>query len=299
MNYFLKTIWNGVKKIGLATFYGLRQCLFQLLCWEIFELIVNLMGFYLYGDHHEAFTVRWSAYLCIVVFTMLYHWGTMFIPKEKAFIRFVIPYIICVVFWLGGFVIIALVVPVISLFFFLMESYLKKVLTPHSKAFKRIKVAYNCIFLIPLLLIALIRIDNATDFISRKRRFDDAETLTRITEMYFPKFKVVEFYEDWVLGPNRKFDNELILEFKMLPTEDFYTVIDSIAKYADSGWSVKDDSTYCYSRTWGNGLPAPQGEDDNEGMSLSIEIKRGEKRFYVNYGASETNEYIDINNENH
>lgn len=299
MNDFLKTIWNGVKKIGLATFYGLRQCLFQLLCWEIFELIVNLMGFYLYGDHHEAFTVRWSAYLCIVVFTMLYHWGAMLISKERAFIRFVIPYIICVVFWLGGFVIIALVVPVISLFFFLMENYLKKVLTPHSKAFKRIKVAYNCIFLIPLLLIALIRIDNATDFISRKRRFDDAETLTRITETNFPKFKVVEFYEDWVLGPNRKFDNELILEFKMLPTEDFYTVIDSIAKYADSGWSVKDDSTYCYSRTWGNGLPAPRGENDKEDMSLSIEIKRGEKRFYVNYGASETNEYIDINNEEH
>jgi hypothetical protein len=299
MNEFLTTIWNGVKKIGLATFYGLRQCLFQLLCWEIFELIVNLMGFYLYGDHHEAFTVRWSAYLCIVVFTMLHHWLAMIIPSRERFARFVIPYIICVIGWLNGMVVVGAIVPFICLLFFLMESYLKKVLTPHSKAFKRIKVAYNCIFLIPLLLIALIRIDNATDFISRKRRFDDAETLTRVTEMYFPKFKVVEFYEDWVLGPNRKFDNELILEFKMLPTEDFYTVIDSIAKYADSGWSVEDDSTYYYSRTWGNGLPAPRGEDDNEDMSLSIQIKRGEKRFYVNYGASETNEYIDINNEEH
>ena len=299
MNDFLKTVWNGVKKIGLATFYGLRQCLFQLLCWEIFELIVNLMGFYLYGDHHEAFTVRWSAYLCIVVFTMLHHWLAMFIPKERAFIRFVIPYIICVVFWLGGFVIIALVVPVISLFFFFMENYLKKKLSPRPKALKRIKIAYNCIFLIPLLLIALIRIDNATDFISRKRRFDDAETLTRITETNFPKFKVVEFYEDWILGPNLKHDNELTLEFKKLPTENFYIVIDSLAGDTASGWSVKDDSTYCYSRTWGNGLPAPRGEDDKEDMSLSIEIKRGEKRFYVNYGASETNEYIDINNEEH
>ena len=230
---------------------------------------------------------------------MLYHWGAMLISKERAFIRFVIPYIICVVFWLGGFVIIALVVPVISLFFFLMENYLKRVLAARPKALKRIKIAYNCIFLLPLFLIVLIRIDDATDIISRKRRFDDAETLTRVTEMYFPKFKVVEFYEDWVLGPNRKFDNELILEFKMLPTEDFYTVIDSIAKYADSGWSVEDDSTYYYSRTWGNGLPAPKGEDDNEDMSISIEIKRGEKRFYVNYGASEINEYIDINNEKH
>ena len=145
----------------------------------------------------------------------------------------------------------------------------------------------------------LIRIDDATDIISRKRRFDDAETLTRITETNFPKFKVVEFYEDWILGPNLKHDNELTLEFKKLPTEDFYAVIDSIAKYADSGWSVKDDSTYYYSRTWGNGLPAPLGESDEEDMFLEIEIKRGEKRFYVNYGASEINEYIDINNEKH
>lgn len=287
MNDFLKTVWNGVKKIGLATFYGLRQCLFQLLCWEIFELIVNLMGFYLYGDHHEAFTVRWSVYLCIIVFTMLYHWGAMFIPKEKAFIRFVIPYIICVIGWLNGMVVVGAIVPFFCLLFYLMESYLKKVLTARPKALKRIKIAYNCIFLIPLLLIALIRIDNATDFISRKRRFDDAETLTRITETNFPKFKVVEFYEDWILGPNLKHDNELTLEFKKLPTENFYIVIDSLARDTASGWSAKGDSTYYYSRTWGNGLPAPLGESDEEDMFLEIEIKRGEKRFYVYYGASE------------
>ena len=284
------SVLRGVKQFFLATFYGIRQCLFQLLCWELFELIVNLMGFYLYGDHHEAFTVRWSAYLCIVVFTMLYHWGTMFIPKEKAFIRFVIPYIICVVFWLGGSIQVGLIVPFVCQFFFLIENYLKKVLTPRPKAFKRFKIAYNCIFLIPLLLIALIRIDNATDFISRKRRFDDAETLTRVTETYFPKFRVVEFYEDWVLGPNRRFDNELILEFNKLPAEYFYTMIDSLARSTDSGWNAKDDSTYYYSRTWGNGLPAPQGEDDSEDMSLTIQIKRGAKCFYVNYGASEINE---------
>lgn len=287
MNESLKTVWSGVKKIGLATFYGLRQCLFQLLCWEIFELIVNLMGFYLYGDHHEAFTVRWSAYLCIVVFTMLHHWLAMIIPSRERVARFVIPYIICVIGWLNGMVVVGAIVPFICLLFFLMESYLKKVLTARPKALKRIKIAYNCIFLIPLLLIALIRIDNATDFISRKRRFDDAETLTRITETNFPKFKVVEFYEDWILGPNLKHDNELTLEFKKLPTENFYIVIDSLARDTASGWSAKDDSTYYYSRTWGNGLPAPLGESDEEDMFLEIEIKRGEKRFYVYYGASE------------
>ena len=147
---------HGVKQFFLATFYGIRQCLFQLLCWEIFELIVNLMGFYLFGDHH-AFLVRWSVQLCIIVFTMLYHWGTMFIPKEKAFIRFVIPYIICVVFWLDGFIQVGLIVPFVCQFFFLVENYLKKVLTPRPKAFKRIKIAYNSFALATfLLLIAMI-----------------------------------------------------------------------------------------------------------------------------------------------
>ena len=245
------------------------------------------MGFYLYGDHHEAFTVRWSSYLCIVVFTMLHHWLAMIIPSRERFARFVIPYIICVIGWLNGMVVVGAIVPFICLLFFLMESYLKKVLTARPKALKRIKIAYNCIFLLPLFLIVLIRIDNATDFISRKRRFDDAETLTRITETNFPKFKVVEFYEDWILGPNLKHDNELTLEFKKLPTENFYIVIDSLARDTASGWSAKDDSTYYYSRTWGNGLPAPLGESDEEDMFLEIEIKRGEKRFYVYYGASE------------
>ena len=147
---------HAVKQFFLATFYGIRQCVFQLFCWELFELIVNLMGFYLFGDHH-AFLVRWSAHLCIIVFTMLYHWGAMLISKERAFIRFVIPYIICVVFWLGGFVIIALVVPLVCQFFFLMENYMKKKLAPRPKAFKRIKIAYNSFALATfLLLIAMI-----------------------------------------------------------------------------------------------------------------------------------------------
>lgn len=216
-------------------------------------------------------------------FTMLYHWGTMFIPKEKAFIRFVIPYIICVVFWLGGFVIIALVVPVISLFFFLMENYLKRVLTDRPKALKRIKIAYNCIFLIPLSLIAMVLIDNATGVISRRHMFDENYILTRITDVYFPEFKVIG-YERGKQGSQGDYRDELILEFYELPAEKFYTEIDSLARCGDDGWNTKDDSTYYYSRMWGNGLPAPLGESDEENMFLEIEIKRGEKRFHVNYG---------------
>lgn len=285
MNDFLKTVWNGVKRVCLATFCGFRQCVFQLLCWEIFELIVNLMGFYLYGDHPGAFTVRWSVYLCIVVFTMLYHWLALIIPKEERLARFVIPYIICVVGWLSGMVIIGTIVPFICLLFFFMESYLKKALTSRPKAFKRIKIAYNTVALLPFLLIAVIAIASTWSEISRKHRFDDAKTLTRITEVEFPKLKVVE-YDYGGSSFHGDYSDELILEFKELPSEEFYAVIDSHARCDNhDGWYVEGDSTYNYSRMWGNGLPAPPGEDDEEDMSLEIEIKRGEKRFHVSYGA--------------
>ena len=146
---------HAVKQFFLATFYGIRQCVFQLFCWELFELIVNLMGFYLFGDHPHAFLVRWSTHLCIIVFTMLYHWGAMLIPKERAFVRFVIPYILCVVFWLGGLVMIALAVPFVCQFCILMESYLKKKLATYPKAFKYIKIAYNSIAFVMFLLLLL------------------------------------------------------------------------------------------------------------------------------------------------
>jgi hypothetical protein len=36
---------------------------------------------------------------------------------------------------------------------------------------------------------------------------------------------------------------------------------------------------------WGNGLPAPEGEDYEEDMSLSVTIKKGEKRAKISFGA--------------
>lgn len=281
MKDLLKTVWNGVKKIGLATFYGLRQCLFQLFCWELFELIVNLMGFYLYGDYPGVAFVRLSAYICVVVFTMLYHWGTMIIPKEHPVIRFILPYSPCAILGLWGTDLVWLGTPFICLVFLLLENYLKRVLTSRPKAFKGIKIVYNTVPLLSLFFFILVLIN--IGLIGRRHMFDEDYILTRITEVYFPEFKVIE-YERGKQGSRGDYRDELILEFYELPTEKFYTEIDSLARCGDYGWSVKDDSTYYYSRMWGNGLPAPRGESNEEDMFLNIEIKRGEKRFHVNYG---------------
>ena len=141
-----------MKQFLLATFYGARQCVFQLLCWEVFELIVNLMGFYLYTDHPHAFLARWSVYLCVIVFTMLFHWMSLLMPQEKISTRFVLPYMLCVIGWISGFVIIGVVVPFVCLLFFLLENYLKKVLASRPKSFKVIKLVCNTLSGIALAL---------------------------------------------------------------------------------------------------------------------------------------------------
>lgn len=47
-----------------------------------------------------------------------------------------------------------------------------------------------------------------------------------------------------------------------------------------SDWS-KRDNVYSYSKIWGNGLPAPKGEDDEEDMTFSIEFEKGSKKLLL------------------
>lgn len=135
------------------------------------------------------------------------------------------------------------------------------------------------VLLLPILLVTVIVIACVIAEISRRHKFDDAKTLSRITEVKFPKFKVVE-YEKGRTSFNGDYRDELVLEFKKMPSEEFYT---SLAESAN--WNITNDSTYYYSRVWGNGLSAPPGEDDDEDISINIQIKRGTRRFEVSYGA--------------
>lgn len=142
-----------------------------------------------------------------------------------------------------------------------------------------IKKFLYTVLLLPIFLVVVAIIACAIGEISRRHKFDDAKTLSRIAEVKFPKFKVVE-YEKGRTSFNGDYRDELVLEFKKMPSEEFYTALEESAN-----WNIKDDSIYYYSRVWGNGFPAPPGEDDDEDMSLNIQIKRGARRFYVSYGA--------------
>lgn len=52
----------------------------------------------------------------------------------------------------------------------------------------------------------------------------------------------------------------------------------------DSYWSKKEQH-YSYSRMWGNGIPTPEGENDEEDMTFNISLDKGSKQVTLTYGA--------------
>lgn len=117
----------------------------------------------------------------------------------------------------------------------------------------------------------------------RKYRFTNTETIEKITGIDYPDFNIVKYNKDKssFLGD---YNDQLIIEFEKIPSDRFYQQIDSLVATEDSGWS-KHDNTYSYSKMWGNGLPAPEGEDDEEDMSFSISFDKGSKQAILRYGA--------------
>lgn len=285
-NTFIRTVLYYAKQFCLATFYGFRQWGFQMLCLIIMKCLkVN-----------QTITYVWIVEGIIygsLLFTMLFHWTGMLIPKRKAFVSFIVPYVLCVAMLFSWWwfveqkefpvcLLSGIASPFICLLFFLLEDYLKKLLTPHHRTLKGIKIVCNTITLLPFLLVVVLTIYFTMGEIWHRHRFDDAKTLTRITEVEFPKFKVVD-YDRGGTSFHGDYSDELVLKFTEIPSEKFYTSIEALSDSTD--WHIEGDSIYCYYRMWGNGMPAPKGEDDEEDMFLNIEIKRGEKQFHVSYGA--------------
>ncbi|MFS2618761.1 hypothetical protein AAH132_22700, partial [Bacteroides ovatus] len=79
------------------------------------------------------------------------------------------------------------------------------------------------------------------------------------------------------------YNDQLIIEFKETPSAAFYQKLDSLIAVEQSDWS-KRDNVYSYSKMWGNGLPAPKGEDNEEDMTFSIEFEKGSKKAIIGYG---------------
>ncbi len=85
------------------------------------------------------------------------------------------------------------------------------------------------------------------------------------------------------LRNNGDFDDSFTLEFESPLSDVLFEEIDKKIEAGKTGWR-KEGNKYSFSQTWGNGLPAPKGEDDNDDRFFTIIITKGDVRGIVHHG---------------
>ena len=116
----------------------------------------------------------------------------------------------------------------------------------------------------------------------RKHHFQNRDRIERITEVRIPKFEVTDYYEGR-RGFNGDFTDWFTFEFKSTPPDELFDEIDKLIKTGKTSWH-KEGNDYIFNYTWGNSIPAPPGERDNEDRMFSITITRGEKQGEISHG---------------
>ena len=149
------------------------------------------------------------------------------------------------------------------------------------------KVRMMLLLISPLMLIvyvlAVLFILQGYDGYKRKHHFANNEVIERITGVSFPELSIID-YEKGEAGFLGDYNDMLTLEMKNDLSESTYHYLDSVISAGDTNWSKHND-VYRYSIMWGNGLPAPEGENDEDDMTFSLFFKAGSKIVTLNYGA--------------
>ena len=102
------------------------------------------------------------------------------------------------------------------------------------------------------------------------------DRIERITGVRIPEYKVTKAF----IGPtsfNGDFEDSLYIEFETLPSDELFEKMDSLNWY-------REGDKYSFSTIWGNGSPAPEGENDEEDRFFKIKLTKGEKTGIIVYG---------------
>ena len=102
------------------------------------------------------------------------------------------------------------------------------------------------------------------------------DRIERITGIRLPEYEVTRFF----LGPVMlmgDFTDTLYIEFESLPSDELFEKMDSLNWY-------REGDKYSFSTSWGNGSPAPEGENDEEDRFFKIKLTKGEKTGIIVYG---------------
>ena len=102
------------------------------------------------------------------------------------------------------------------------------------------------------------------------------DRIERITKVRIPEYKVTKAF----IGPTSflgDFEDSLYIEFETLPSDELFEKMDSLNWY-------REGDKYSFSTSWGNGSPAPEGENDEEDRFFEIKLTKGEKTGIIVYG---------------
>ena len=102
------------------------------------------------------------------------------------------------------------------------------------------------------------------------------DRIERITGVRIPEYKVTKAF----IGPTSflgDFEDSLYIEFETLPSDELFEKMDSLNWY-------REGDKYSFYTSWGNGSPAPEGENDEEDRFFKIKLTKGEKTGIIVYG---------------
>ena len=148
------------------------------------------------------------------------------------------------------------------------------------------KVRILLLLISPLMLIGyfilfLLALQEYYDY-RRKYRFANNETIERITGVAFPELSIID-YEKGEAGFTGDYNDMLTLEMENNLSESTYHYLDSVISVGNTNWHKRNDE-YIYCTVWGNGLPAPEGENEEEDIMFSLSFKKGNKIIKLSYG---------------
>ena len=105
----------------------------------------------------------------------------------------------------------------------------------------------------------------------------------RITGVRVPPYKIIECNKGR-RGFNGDYNDIYIIEFESMPSDELFDEIDKKIAEGSMGWR-KNGNDYNFSAMWGNGLPAPKGESEEDDGMFSITMTKGSKKGEIRNGA--------------
>ena len=137
-------------------------------------------------------------------------------------------------------------------------------------------------FMIVVYILFCFAISGVYGSYHRKHRFADSQAIERVTGVRFPQLKLVD-YDKGGSSFTGDFNDCLTLEMQDELSEATYNLLDSLICSGNKEWK-KRDGEYNFSIMWDNGMPAPEGEDDDDDIAFSLSFKEGSRTVVINYG---------------